>query len=351
MSLWDDAEALARKKGGESTPDADDQDFDALGNDNLDDEDIEEEAEAIEEGEEEEVEEEEEEKETPPDETGLTPEEQMKAKDQILKLMGEDTVLKIRGVEKKASELSPKEFVAFLQKGMDSDQLYQKVAADRRALDVDRAKLENEILAISKGRQEGVGTGPLTGLPADVAQGLGLVTTLPDYLKPAEDDTKETLAWKESQVKLLDEHNAMKVYLWQKARQEQDTAKVNEVLALRDNYPMASIDEVLAVKTVRPDEPAENLMRASHNYYTGADFLKKALESSPTFKREYDAEVIKGYLAKKGSAAKLPGKKARGAGVERVSLGSNKRFRGTFEDAERLALQYADQIDKMEKGG
>lgn len=347
MGLWDEAEDKA-KAGFDSTPDDDDQDFDALKDDNLDvDEDVEEpeEGDVEEETEDADLEAEKKTKESP-DDTGLTPGQQQQVKDQVLKMMGQDAVLKIRGVEKKASELSPREFTVFLQKGMDADQLYQRHAQERKAFELERAKFENEALALQSRLREAAPSG---GLPAN-AKELGLVTELPEYLKPTADDPPEVLSWKESQAKLLDEHNAMKTYLFTQAQQSKNSEKVNEVLALRDTYPMASIDEVLAVKGARPDIASEELMRASHNYYSGADFIKKSLDSNPTFKREYDAEVIKNYLSRKSGAPKIPGNKKRGAGVDKVSFGvERKNFRGTFDDADRLSREYARQMNKMER--
>jgi hypothetical protein len=345
MSLWDEAEK--RVTPDDSTPDQDIDLEDRIDAD--DDDDLDLDLEDEEEGEEEDVEEEQA-KTDVADDTGLTPKQQKAVQDEVLKYVDGSTILKVKGVEKKASDLSPKEMVVFLQKGMNADRLFQENAAAKRELDRQRAIVEQSAAALqNQAGQHGAGQpGGLSG----VDKGTGLVTTLPEYLKPSPDDTPDIQQWKESQVRMLDEFNAMKRYVLASSQRETDQKKVNEVLALRETYPMASVDEVLAVKSVRPDIDSEELMRASHTYYSGADFLKKALDSNPTYKREYDAAVIKSYLAKRGSAAKIPGKKARGSGVERVSAG---KARGnsarTFEMADSLSRDYIKEFNRIQREG
>ncbi len=282
------------------------------------------------------------------DETGLTATQQQAVKDQVLKIVGPDAILKVKGIEKKASDLTPQEMTVYLQKGMNADRLFQEHAAAKKQVDSERETVRQSALALQEYMKEH--PAGRTGSQSGLADGSGYITKLPDYLKPHPDDTPEVQQWKESQVQMLDEFNAMKRYVVGNAQQAVDQKKVDDVVALRDTYPMASIDEVLAVKSVRPNVDSEELMRASHNYYSGTDFMKKAMTANPTFKREYDAEVIKSYLAKKGGAPKIPGKKARGSSIEKVSFGGErKNVKGTFEDADKLSRQYLHEVDKMEK--
>jgi len=354
MSLWDDAE---KANAGGSTPEKDDLkvdlnvlDEDSIDTkDDLDDDDLDLEDEDIdEESDEEEVVKDKKVEDKKVDDTGLTLAQQAAVQADVLKYVDGNTILKVKGVERKASELSPKEMVVYLQKGMNADRLFQEHATSKRELDRQRAIVEQSATALQNefAKREAGQSGGLT----DKGRGLGLVTTLPDYLKPNADDTQEIQQWKESQVRMLDEHNAMKMYISGTAQRETDTKKVNEVIALSETYPLASIDEVLAVKSVRPDVDSEELMRASHNYYTGNDFMKKAMDANPTYKREYDASVIKSYLAKKGSAPKIPGKKVRSSGVDKVSFGKErKNTMRTFEDADKLSRQYARELSRMSK--
>ena len=348
MSIWDDAEAKAN--AGSTPNENEDQDLDVLKDDDLSEEDDLDLDDEVESEEEEEVTEDKAKEvvEKKADDTGLTPEQQAAVKEDVLKYVDGNTILKVKGIEKKASDLSPKEMVVYLQKGMNADRLFQEHATSKRELEHQRAIVERDAMALQNELSK-QGAGQAGGLSGK-GKGLGLVTTLPEYLKPTPDDTPEVQQWKESQVQMLDEFNAMKRYIMGNAQRETDVRKVNEVMALKDTYPMASVDEVLAVKSVRDDVDSEELMRASHNYYSGGDFLKKAIDSNPTYKREYDAGVIKNYLAKKSSAPKIPGKKVRSSGVDKVSFGSSKKnTMRTFEDADRLSRQYAREINKMSK--
>ena len=280
---------------------------------------------------------------TKADESGLSVAQQKTIADQVLKLVGPDAILKVKGVERKASELTPQELTVYLQKGMNADRLFQEHALAKKELSRQREIVEQGATALQEYlREHPAGQ---SGARTD-----GLITSLPDYLKPHADDTPEVQEWKMSQVKMLDEFNTMKSYILNTEQRSVDQQKVNEIVALRETYPMASVDEVLAIKQARPNIDSEEIMRASHGYYSGADFVKKALASNPTFKREYDAEVIKGYLAKKSGAPKIPGKKVHGGAIEKVSFGiDRKNVKGTFEDADKLSRQYLSEIDKMEK--
>jgi hypothetical protein len=351
-SFWEEAEEKAQAK---STPnDEFDVDLDSLEEDRVEDdeEEIEKDTDTDEEDIEKEADTDVEEKPTDKDkvdDTGLTAEQQKAVKEDVIKRVGPDTILKVKGVEKKASELSPREMVVFLQKGMNADRLYQETAAEKRELARQRAMVEQGAAAIQEYAQQhktGLAGG---GLPRQ-AKDLGLITEIPEYLKPSVDDTPEVHAWKESQVKVLDELNQMKLYIANQQRTETDNAKVNDVLRFRDDYPMASIDECLAVKSVRPDVDTEELMRASHNYYSGGEFIKKAMDANPTYKREYDAAVIKNYLAGKNTAPKIKGRKVHGSNIDKVSFGKDKKnFGRTFEEAETLSHQFFDELDKIER--
>ena len=350
-SLWDDAEANAKAQG--STPDDSDIDvnLDELDDDKLDTGD---------DTETEEVEETEEKEETTEkvvkptkeaaDDTGFTATQQKQVQDQVIKLVGPDAILKVKGVERKVSELTPQELTVYLQKGMNADRLFQEHATARKSLERERAAVEQGAAALQEYLQQQQAGRP--GARPGVGDTGGYITELPDYLKPTAEDTPEVQRWKESQVKMLDDFNAMKRYIASTAQREVDQKKVDEVLALRETYPMASVDEVLVLKTARPREDTEELMRISHNYYSGGEFIKKAIAANPTFQREYHAEVIKNYLAKKTGAPKIPGKKVRGGAVDKVSFGTErKNFRRTFEDADSLSREFIKEQERMAREG
>jgi len=281
------------------------------------------------------------EKEVSPSEKQVSDTDQ-KIAEEILKLVGDDVVLKVKNYEKKASELSPTELVAFLQKGVRSDQLFQEAAATRRQLEEDRALVEKGALLVQQ---------YLDKINSEAQRG-GEAGKLPDYLRPSPDDTEEVRAWKEAQVRVLDEVSSIKRALAMKESEGYARQITNEILELQKQYPMASIDEVLAVKSARPNIDSEELVRASHNYYSSLDFVKKALNANPTAKREYDDEVIRNYISRQNQAKKttVPGKKRGSASVDNLTK-QKKLTISDFDTADSLSRAYLKEVERLEREG
>ena len=263
--------------------------------------------------------------------------------EQVVRLMGEDVLLRVKDYEKKASDLNPAELVAFLQKGIRSDQLFQEAAAARKQLDADRALVEKGALAVQQ---------MLEQINAESSR-KGPVTQIPEYLRPHPDDPEDVKAYKLAQLQLMDEVNAVKQQLVSKEMQSNNQREVDTIVNLaKTTYPMASIDEVLAVKSVRPNINSEELLRASHNYYSSLDFVKKALESNPTAKREYDDEVIRQYVSRQNKAKTqtVAGKRHGSSSADAVSKGTRKISRD-FESADLLSREYLKEVDRMNREG
>jgi len=262
--------------------------------------------------------------------------------EQVVRLMGDDVLLRVKDYEKKASELNPAELVAFLQKGIRSDQLFQEAAAARKQLDSDRALVEKGALAVQQ---------MLEQINAESSR-RGPVTQIPEYLRPHPDDSEEIKNYKLHQLQLMDEVNAVKQQLVSKEVQSSNQREVDTIVGLaKTTYPMASIDEVLAVKSVRPNINSEELLQASHNYYSSKDFIKKALDSNPTAKREYDDEVIRQYVSRQNKAKTqtVAGKRHGSTSADAVSKGT-RRISRDFDTADSLSREYLKEVDRINRG-
>lgn len=257
--------------------------------------------------------------------------------DEVLRLVGSEAVVKIKGVERKLSELSPEEILSGIQKGIRADQIFNEMSGERKKLETDRALVEKGATIVQQyieRMQSGQGIGGETVNPQLIA-----------LLKPNPDDTEETLYLKQNLAANIDR---MSQYENQYRATEHRTRMqgiANEVLGFANDYPMASVDEVIAIKAARPNANTEDIMRAAHNYYCSEEHIKNAISANPTFKREYDSEVIKNYLGKKQNAKKIPGVKSGASNSEKVSERARLPI-SDFDSADAAAKAYLNELRK-----
>jgi hypothetical protein len=349
MGIWDYEETqkkLSTPKDSATVETGESDETEDVDLSELEDETEEEEEEEEVEEEEEETEEEKEKQKIPEKKEtvlpGIKDEDKQAIYDQVIKRVGEDTILKIRGKEQRVGDLSPEELIVALQKSIDTDRRYQELAAQRKQLEMDRALVEKGAAAaqqiLEQYNQKG---GIQRGTPS-----------LPDYLRPNAEDPEDVKAFKEHIVRQAQELDALKQYITSTESTGKQKQVVDEILQFRETYPMASVDEVIAVKDVRPDINSEDLMRASHEYYTSAKFLENAIKASPTFKREYEQKIIRNYIASQKKAKTLPGKRQGVTREDRVNVSSEKPSGlFDFDKAENLAAKYLKEISRIEKEG
>jgi len=257
--------------------------------------------------------------------------------DEVLRLVGNDTIIKIKGVERKLSELSPEEIVLGIQKGIRADQIFNEMSGERKKLEEDRALVEKGATFVQQyidRVQSGKGLGGETVNPQLIA-----------LLKPNPDDTEETLYLKQNLAANIDRMSQFENQYRINEHQTRMQGIANEVLGLAGEYPMASVDEVIAIKAARPNAHTEDIMRAAHNYYCSEEHIKNAITANPVFKREYEAEVIKNYLGKKQGAKKIPGVKSGASNSEKVSERARSPI-SDFDSADAAAKAYLNELRK-----
>lgn len=263
-------------------------------------------------------------------------------KEQVLRLVGDTAVVKIKGVEKPLKSFAPEEVVNWISKAMRADQVFNEAAATRKQVEEERRQLEEHRALLEKGaamvQDRLAGTGE-KGRPEE--------GNLPDFLKPGAYDTDEVTALKQFAAQQQQRLDKLEGTFTRSQQQDKIKSVQSEIETLSKEYPMASKDEVLAVKLAHMDTPTEELMRMAHDYYAGGEHIETAMKNNPTFKREYDEKVIKQYLARKQSAKKIAGQPAAAnSSSSKVSERGKTPIRN-FDDAYKASRAYLRESKRL----
>ena len=263
-----------------------------------------------------------------------------KIREDILSRVEDDTILKIKGKELRAGDLSKEELVMHLQKGIRADDLFNEVADMRRQLEQERA-------LVSKGAQAVQQLIDQQGSPQK-SQDPALTQVLEKLKVDEFNDTPTEKTLKVLASELVQEVDTLRRDVQQGKVHTYESEVVGEIRTLKKQFPLASVDEVLAVKTSHPDASLERLMEAGHNYYASLDFVKESLSNNPQAKREYDDEVIRNYNAQKGKTKNVPLRRSRTSGSEKVSTKARPKmgFNYDFDNAEALGMEYLKEVAK-----
>lgn len=241
-----------------------------------------------------------------PEKKSVDTNKQQQANDQaiaenVLRVVGKDTLIRVKGVEKPLSAFSPSEIVNWLQKSMRADQTMQEAAAQRRQIEEERRRLDEHRALLEKGAamvQDRLG---------GENRGKSQEGNIPEFLKPGQYDTEEVTALKQFAAQQQQRLDRLEGTFSQSQQQDKLRGIQSEIENLSKEYPLASRDEVLAVKLAHLDVSTEDLMRMAHEFYSSKEHIDSAMKANPTYQREYDESVIKRYLARKQSAKKIAG--------------------------------------------
>lgn len=250
----------------------------------------------------------------------------------VISVVGDGTKLKIKGSEYDLKDLSKEEVVAFLQKGMYADQSFQENAAMRRELEEKERLLEHGAKTV----QDLISRNTKSGASeTDVAA----------LLKPSEYDTAEVSALKTVASTLHGEINNLKTGYNDVRTASARDQMLNEIKTLQEEFPAASIDEVIAIKSMYPDTKISTIMENSNKYYSSGNFIERAINANPTFKREMEQKIIQAYNEKKGKSGSIRQMPKSSSGDGRVSTPKNKPIRG-FDDADTRAMEYLKDLQR-----
>lgn len=251
----------------------------------------------------------------------------------VLEVVGEDTILRVKGREFRAGDLTANELVKHLQKGIRSDQLFQDAAQERAELAQEKERIQRDSRML-----ESISPKPTRQQ-----------TNLPKELQPMEGDSTEVRVLKETISNLSNQMSTLETSSKETASRQFEDQLLGQLDSLQKDYPCASIDEAVAVKVMRPNMDLEEIMEISHNSYRQGDHIERALEANPEFKREYDENVIAQYNLNRNKANRIEGTRRRAAsGSQRIS--SQKRvIPKDFDEAAEMSRTYLGEVERLER--
>lgn len=267
---------------------------------------------------------------------GITTQQAEAIKAEAIKLVGEDTVLTIKGVERRLKDFSPQEIVNGLQKGVRADQIFNELSAYRRQLEEEKALVERGATMVQQYLDQAKRIQPTAATQGQFNPPAALVTVHPD-------DPEEVVVLKQTIAAQAQVLGTLQGQYQSESQHNQLSSLVKEVESFSRDYPMASVDEAIAIKLARPDINTEDLMRAGHDYYSSKEHLLSGFKANPEFKRAYDDEVIKNYLAQKQGGKSFSGSKSGSSSPKRVTETAKKPIRD-FRGADEGAKAYLKEL-------
>lgn len=259
-----------------------------------------------------------------------------KIRNDILQVVGEDTVLKIKGQEIRAGDLSSEELVVALQKGIHADTIFKENANRGRELDQRQATLDQGARTVQDMMSR-------YGTPEEKKP------VLPKELQVNEYDDEQVKGLKGIIGELHGQVQQLGRTTEDADSRQRESQIVSEINTLSKGYPQASIDEVIAIKAMRPDLNTEEVMRTSHDYYISKKFILGALESNPELKREIRQTYIKEYALEKKKAKKVDQRRVRSSGGTKVSTKPRRIGKNyDFASADELARDFLGGVGEEE---
>ena len=295
------------------------------------DDEVEEEEEEEEIVEEEIKEEEEVEEKEEKEETLIKPsEEEDKAALEVLKYLEGKTLIKVKGVERDLKDLTPEEIRVRLQKGDRFHEEMDRLSVERRTIEADRLKVNRDAEQVNRLMNQ---YGKPQGEQAIKPQ-------LPEGLKPHEEDTESEKSLKGYIAQLATQVNQLRQGQVETKQTAESDAMIQEVDSFVEDYPLASREEVLAMKAVRPDIGTKELMEVSHNYYSGDEFMEKYFKVNPDKLREIEEKaLLKSTADQQKAGRKAVARKKAGSIVSSKTHTKKKKIPRNFDEIEALMPQ------------
>jgi hypothetical protein len=221
--------------------------------------------------------------------------------DPIVKIVGKDVILKDRGKEFKLSEFKPEEVKTILQFGLRRHHGLQELATEKIDLARQRGIVEEAARNV---------TALMEKYSRAPEQSRGTTAgAIPKELLPADMDSDEVRATKAAAAEVWKNNQALSQRLdliegGQRNQQLERTSKefLDNVGALKQEFPLASVEEVIAVHAFRPDVPVEEIVKKSHEIYSSKVHVDAVLKHNPLLRREMKEVFVKEYLADQQAA-------------------------------------------------
>jgi len=262
----------------------------------------------------------------------------------ILSAINKDETLKSKGLEVKIEDFTEEELKALLQKGLRFYQAMDEVAKEREAVSSRMKALEEAVEYLQRHQQqEGMAS-------RDSKEAAGQPAQLPEeMLEISEYDEPQVVALKTALKQLSEKVNSLTSEYQSTQTQKEQEALLKEIESLKEDYPLANVEEVLAVHFLSGGKiPVQKVMEASQKYYGSPDFVKKIFQAHPEIRKSVEEEIVKNYLAKQSGKKSTPKVKVSGtASKPIVSKPSSDDI--TFENVSEKALDYLKELQRLNK--
>jgi hypothetical protein len=266
-----------------------------------------------------------------------------KTTEAVLKYLGLDSTLKIKGKEYKLADFAKEDLLALIQKGTRMTQIGQELSQKERLLAERERVAEANALQATRLLQ----TRPEAGATK-------AATEPPPALAPSEYDTEDVKSVKQAALSVWKQNqeqaqrlNAIEGGLRSQETEAKSKEFMDDLNAHRADFPLASVEEVIAVHSLRPDIPISDLVRRSHGIYGSVEHVKEVFKHAPEVRKAVEDEVIAAYLARNSKARVLPQKPSvQGA---RPVPAAKHAIRG-FEDAGQAARRALARIAQEGEG-
>ena len=272
---------------------------------------------------------------------------------QVLAQLDKDETIKSKGLEVKASEFTPEELGAFLNKGFrfyqHMDELSQREGSllerehslSRAAVQLQdlQTRLDQKVRTMTLQTKE-------TTMPRELE-----VDELNDTPEQATLKKAAQVQWKSNQ-ELRERIGAIEGGFERRQSDEQEQALLSEIERYKTDFPMASPEETIAVHYLSKGKiPVQKIMQRGQSIYGSAKFVQKVFKACPDVRKAISDEMIKEYLSKQkhASSKRVPLKTSSGATHKPVE--TPKKSAGvTFENVGSAVKKALAERERLESG-
>ena len=227
-----------------------------------------------------------------------------KTTEEVLKYLGMDSPLKIKGKEYKLSDFGKEDLLAFVQKGARMTQVGTELSKREQAV-ADRERVaESNVLQVTRLREQ---YQPVAATRVEA--------TPPPELQPSEYDTEDVKAVKQAALTMWKENqsqaqrlNAIEGGIQSQQTESRTREFLDDLTSHKTDFPLASTEEVIAVHALRPDIPLADLVRRSHAIYGSIEHIREVFKHAPEVRKVVEDEFIAAYLARNSKARVIPQK-------------------------------------------
>lgn len=260
----------------------------------------------------------------------------------IFDVLKKDETLKSKGLEVKLEDFSEVELKALLQKGLRFYQAMDELAKEKEAVSSRMQALEQAVEYLQRNQAT-----EITKQKEKTAETSAQFSD--DMFEVSEFDDPQVAALKTTLKQLSEKVNSLTSEYQSTQTQKEQEALLKEIESLKEDYPLANVEEVLAVHFLSGGKiPVQKVMEASQKYYGSPDFVKKIFQAHPEIRKNIEEEIVKNYLAKQSGKKSTPKVKVSGtASKPIVSKPSSEDI--TFENVSEKALDYLAELARLNK--